>query len=46
MFRKDGTVTAGNASGLNDGGAAVVVASLAFARAHGLAPLARMRPLD
>ncbi len=42
VFRKDGTVTAGNAPGLNDGGAAVVVASLAFARAHGLAPLARI----
>jgi len=42
VFRKDGTVTAGNAPGLNDGGAATVVASLAFARAHGLTPLARI----
>jgi acetyl-CoA C-acetyltransferase len=42
VFRKDGTVTAGNAPGLNDGGAATVVASLAFARAHGLSPLARI----
>ncbi|MEO5826374.1 MAG: thiolase family protein, partial [Gemmatimonadales bacterium] len=42
VFRKDGTVTAGNAPGLNDGGAAVVVASLAFARAHGITPLARI----
>ncbi len=42
VFRKDGTVTAGNAPGLNDGGAAVVVASLAFARAHGLEPMARI----
>lgn len=42
VFRKDGTVTAGNAPGLNDGGAAVVVASLAFARAHGLQPMARI----
>ncbi len=42
VFRKDGTVTAGNAPGLNDGGAAVVVASLAFARAHGLTPMARI----
>ncbi len=42
VFRKGGTVTAGNAPGLNDGGAAVVVASLAFARANGLAPMARI----
>src|SRR5213076_1468425 len=35
-------VTAGNAPGLNDGASALVVASLAFARAHGLAPLARI----
>ncbi len=42
VFRKGGTVTAGNAPGLNDGGAAVVVASLAFARAHGLKPMARI----
>jgi acetyl-CoA C-acetyltransferase len=42
VFRKDGTVTAGNAPGLNDGGAATVVASLAFARAHGLTPLGRI----
>jgi acetyl-CoA C-acetyltransferase len=41
-FQKDGTVTAGNAPGLNDGGSALVVASLAFAKAHGLAPLARI----
>ena len=39
-FEKDGTVTAGNAPGLNDGASALVVASLAFARAHGLKPLA------
>jgi acetyl-CoA C-acetyltransferase len=36
------TVTAGNASSLNDGGAATVVASEAFARAHGLPILARI----
>ena len=42
VFRKDGTVTAGNAPGLNDGGAATVVTSLAFAKAHGLTPLARI----
>ena len=42
-FRKDGgSVTAGNAPGLNDGASALVVTSLAFARAHGLAPLARV----
>ncbi len=41
-FRKDGTVTAGNAPGLNDGASALVVCSLAFARAHGLAPMARV----
>lgn len=35
-------VTAGNAPGLSDGGAALVVASLAFARAHGLEPEARI----
>jgi acetyl-CoA C-acetyltransferase len=39
---RDATVTAGNASSLNDGAAAVVVASEAFARAHGLPALARI----
>ena len=39
---KDGTVTAGNAPGLNDGGAALVVTSLAFAKANGLTPMARI----
>ena len=42
-FRKDGgSVTPGNAPGLNDGSSALVVASLAFAKAHGLAPIARV----
>jgi len=41
-FVKDGTVTAGNAPGLNDGASALVVTSLAFAREHGLKPLARI----
>jgi acetyl-CoA C-acetyltransferase len=41
-FTKDGSVTAGNAPGLNDGSSALVVASLAFAKAHGLKPLARI----
>lgn len=42
VFRRDGTVTAGNAPGLNDGAAATVVTSLAFAKAHGLPVLARI----
>src|SRR6266566_1181378 len=41
-FEKDGSVTPGNAPGLNDGASALVVASLAFARARGLQPLARI----
>jgi len=41
-FRKDGTVTAGNAPGLNDGASALVVTSLAFAKARGLQPMARI----
>ncbi|HEY6109207.1 MAG TPA: acetyl-CoA C-acetyltransferase [Gemmatimonadales bacterium] len=41
-FEKDGTVTAGNAPGLNDGASALVVTSLAFAKTHGLQPLARI----
>jgi 3-oxoadipyl-CoA thiolase len=41
-FRKNGSVTAGNASGLNDGAAAVLVASEAGITAHGLKPLARI----
>jgi acetyl-CoA C-acetyltransferase len=41
-FRKVGSVTAGNAPGLNDGASAVVVTSLAFAKAHGLTPRARI----
>jgi 3-oxoadipyl-CoA thiolase len=41
-FRKDGSVTAGNASGLNDGAAAVLVASDAGLKAHSLTPLARI----
>ncbi|HTG51054.1 MAG TPA: acetyl-CoA C-acetyltransferase, partial [Gemmatimonadales bacterium] len=42
-FRKDrGTVTAGNAPGLNDGSSALVMSSLAFANANGITPLARV----
>ncbi len=42
VFKKDGTVTAGNASGLNDGAAAVVLAEAGRAAALGLKPLARL----
>ena len=38
----NGTVTAGNASGVNDGAAAVIIASEAAARKHGLTPIARI----
>jgi 3-oxoadipyl-CoA thiolase len=41
-FRKDGSVTAGNASGVNDGAAAMLVASEAAAARHGLTPRARI----
>ena len=41
-FKKDGTVTAGNAPGVNDGAAALVVASEARAKALGVTPLARI----
>jgi len=41
-FEKDGSVTAGNAPGLNDGASALVVSSLAFAQSHGITPLARI----
>jgi acetyl-CoA C-acetyltransferase len=41
-FKKNGTVTAGNASGINDGAAAVVVTTAARARALGAPPLARI----
>ncbi|WP_295312189.1 acetyl-CoA C-acyltransferase family protein [Roseobacter sp.] len=42
VFQKDGTVTAGNASGINDGAAAVVMASAEAAEAAGLKPKARI----
>jgi acetyl-CoA acetyltransferase family protein len=41
-FRKDGLVTAGNASGIVDGAAATVIASDGYAAAHGLRPLGRL----
>ncbi len=42
-FKKDGTVTAGNASGINDGAAALVVMSADKARELGLKPIARIK---
>ena len=41
-FRKGGTVTAGNASGVNDGSAALLIASEAAVRTYGLTPLAKI----
>jgi acetyl-CoA C-acetyltransferase len=41
-FRKDGTVTAGNASGINDGAGAIVLATASAAEAAGLKPKARV----
>lgn len=41
-FKKDGTVTAANASGINDGAASVVVASEQFVQDNGLKPIARI----
>ena len=41
-FAKDGSVTAGNASGINDGAAAIVLMSAAEAKSRGLTPLARI----
>jgi 3-oxoadipyl-CoA thiolase len=42
IVRKDGTVTAGNASGVNDGAAAMILASAAAVKKHGLTPRARI----
>ena len=42
LFRKDGAVTAGNASGVNDGAAALLIASERAVREHALKPLARI----
>ncbi len=44
-FRKDGTITAGNASPLNDGAAALVLVSPAYAEKKGLQPLAKIRSI-
>ena len=42
FVKADGSVTAGNASGVNDGAAAIIVASEAAANSHGLTPIARV----
>jgi acetyl-CoA acyltransferase len=42
IVRPDGTITAGNASGVNDGAAALIIASEAAAKKHGLTPIARI----
>jgi len=42
IFRKDGSVTAGNASGVNDGAAALLVASRSAVERYGLTPIARL----
>jgi acetyl-CoA C-acetyltransferase len=42
VFRKDGTVTAGNASGINDGAASVILMSAEAAKRQGATPLARV----
>ena len=42
IFRKGGSVTAGNASGINDGAAAVIIASRRMAEKYGLTPLAKI----
>ena len=42
IVRKDGSVTAGNASGVNDGAAALIIASEEAAKRHGLTPRARI----
>ena len=43
VFERDGTVTAGNSSGINDGAAALLVVEGETARAHGLEPMAAIR---
>jgi acetyl-CoA C-acetyltransferase len=42
VVRPDGTVTAGNASGVNDGACAILLADEAHAKLHGLTPMARV----
>ena len=45
-FRKDGTITAGNAPGLNSAGAAMVVADAGWAEKNGLRPMARLGRIE
>ena len=45
VFKPDGTVTAGNASMINDGAAALLLVSKDYATAHGLQPMARIRSM-
>jgi acetyl-CoA acyltransferase len=45
VFRKDGTVTAGNSSQLSDGAAAVLLVSEEYGKAHGLKPIAKIRSI-
>ena len=45
VFRKDGTVTAGNSSQLSDGAAAILLVSEDYGRAHGLRPIAKIRSM-
>jgi acetyl-CoA C-acetyltransferase len=42
VFSKEGTITAGNSSGITDGAAAIILASEAFAKQHNLKPLAQV----
>lgn len=42
VFKKDGSVTAGNASGINDGAAAVILAEAGYAEKQGLTPMGRL----
>jgi acetyl-CoA acetyltransferase family protein len=44
-FSREGSVTAGNSSSLNDGSAAVLIVSKEYAEAHGLEPLAKIRSI-
>lgn len=44
-FKKNGTVTAGNSSGLSDGASAVLLVSAEYARAHGLKPMAKIKSM-
>ncbi len=44
-FKKDGSVTAGNSSPLNDGAAALLIVSKEYAEAHGLTPLAKIKSI-